>query len=113
MPGLVHGNYGPQNLLLEVAVWEVSAVLDWEFAHEGNPVEDLAWAEWIVRMHHAEAVGALVALFVGYGSRPPWGLRQDMMLQKCAALGELCRRRGQTEGAELWDRVNKQVNRAP
>jgi hypothetical protein len=81
VPGLVHGDYGPQNLLLEVAVWEVSAVLDWEFAHEGDPVEDLAWAEWIVRMHHAEAVGAPVALFAGYGSRQPWGLRQDMMLQ--------------------------------
>jgi hypothetical protein len=26
----------------------VTAVLDWEFAHLGQPVEDLAWAEWIV-----------------------------------------------------------------
>ena len=103
VPGLAHGDYGPQNLLLEVAAWEVSAVLDWEFAHEGDPVEDLAWAEWIVRMHHPDAVGALFALFVGYGSQPAWKLRQERMLRKCAALGELCRRRGHTEGAELWD----------
>lgn len=111
MPGLVHGDYGPQNLLLEVAAWEVSAVLDWEFAHEGDPVEDLAWAEWIVRMHHSDAVGALSALFASYGSQPPWRLRQDMMLRKCAALGELCRSRGQAEGAELWER-RRQATRA-
>jgi aminoglycoside phosphotransferase (APT) family kinase protein len=104
VPGLVHGDYGPQNLLLEVAAWKVSAVLDLEFAHEGDPIDNLAWAEWIVRMHHADAVGALFALFVGYGSRPPWKLRHDTMLRKCAGLGELCRRRGQAEGAELWER---------
>jgi tRNA A-37 threonylcarbamoyl transferase component Bud32 len=107
MPGLVHGDYGPQNLLLDVAAWEVSAVLDWEFAHDGDPVDDLAWAEWIVRMHHPDAVGALFALFVGYGSRPPWKLRHGTMLRKCEALRELCRRRGQTEGAELWDRRHR------
>ena len=67
MPGLVHGDYGPQNLLLEVAPWKVSALLDWEFAHAGDPIEDLAWAEWIVRMHHTDAVGALSALFVDVG----------------------------------------------
>ncbi len=104
VPGLVHGDYGPQNLLFEVAAWEVSAVLDWEFAHEGDPLEDLAWAEWIVRMHHLDAVGALAELFAGYGSRPPWKLRHDMMLRKCTALGELGRRDGETEGAALWDR---------
>jgi aminoglycoside phosphotransferase (APT) family kinase protein len=104
VPGLVHGDYGPQNLLLEVVAWEISAVLDWEFSHEGDPVEDLAWTEWIVRMHHPRAVGALSALFANYGSRPPWKLRHDMMLGKCAELRELCRRRGQAEGAELWER---------
>jgi aminoglycoside phosphotransferase (APT) family kinase protein len=33
-------------------------VVDWEFAHLGDPVEDLAWCEWIVRMHHPEHVDA-------------------------------------------------------
>lgn len=37
VPGMVHGDYGPQNLLLDTASWEVSAVLDWEFAHDGDP----------------------------------------------------------------------------
>jgi aminoglycoside phosphotransferase (APT) family kinase protein len=47
---LVHGDYGPQNLLFDADSFEVVAVLDWEFAHRGRPVEDLAWAEWIVRL---------------------------------------------------------------
>jgi tRNA A-37 threonylcarbamoyl transferase component Bud32 len=101
-PGFAHGDYGPQNLVFDVAAWEVGAVLDWEFAHEGDQVEDLAWAEWIVRTHHPDAAAALPALFHGYGSRPPWPLRQDTMLRKCATLEQLCRRRGQAEGAELW-----------
>jgi aminoglycoside phosphotransferase (APT) family kinase protein len=54
-PGvLVHGDYGPNNVLLDPAAEEVVAILDWEWAHAGNPLEDLAWCEWIVRMHHAE-----------------------------------------------------------
>jgi aminoglycoside phosphotransferase (APT) family kinase protein len=97
--------------LLEVAAWEVSAVLDWEFAHEGDPLDDLAWAEWIVRMHHRDAVEALSALFEGYGFRPPWKIRHDAMVKKCASFGGLCRRRGQIEGAELWDR-RQQATRA-
>ena len=63
-PTLVHGDYGPQNLLHDPATCEVVAVVDWEFAHLGDPVEDLAWAEWIVRMHHPAAVGAVPELLV-------------------------------------------------
>jgi|SRR6266487_931776 aminoglycoside phosphotransferase (APT) family kinase protein len=52
---LVHGDYGPQNCLLGPAAHEVIAVVDWEWAHAGDPVEDLAWCGWIVRMHHPPA----------------------------------------------------------
>ena len=36
---LVHGDYGPQNVLLDRADLEITAVLDWEWAHAGHPVE--------------------------------------------------------------------------
>ena len=39
---IVHGDFGPQNVL--IAGDNISALLDWEFAHAGQPVEDLAWA---------------------------------------------------------------------
>lgn len=38
---LVHGDYKPGNVLLEGS--EVTALLDWELAHLGDPMEDLGW----------------------------------------------------------------------
>jgi aminoglycoside phosphotransferase (APT) family kinase protein len=78
-----HGDYGPQNTLFDPASFAVTAVLDWEWAHDGDPIEDLAWCEWIVRTHHPSRVDALPALFDGYGRRPPWRARQAAALAKC------------------------------
>lgn len=38
---LVHGDYKPGNALLHDG--EISAMLDWELAHLGDPLEDLGW----------------------------------------------------------------------
>lgn len=38
---LVHGDYKPGNVLLHNG--KISAVLDWETAHIGDPLEDLGW----------------------------------------------------------------------
>ncbi len=40
-PSLVQGDTGPGNFLHDGV--EVTAVLDWELAHLGDPMEDLAW----------------------------------------------------------------------
>jgi len=80
---LVHGDFGPQNLLLDQDTFEVTAIVDWEFAHLGDGVLDLAWAEWIVRTHHPHLVDALPSLFKGYGLEPAWGQRQAAMVAKC------------------------------
>lgn len=40
-PVLVHGDFGPHNLMMRGD--EVTAVLDWERAHPGVPAEDLAY----------------------------------------------------------------------
>jgi len=82
----VHGDYGPQNMLFDPGTFEVTAVLDWEWAHPGDPIEDLAWAEWIVRTHHPDRVGALDALFEGYGHRPPLAERRAAALARCRQL---------------------------
>jgi tRNA A-37 threonylcarbamoyl transferase component Bud32 len=102
VPGLVHGDYGPQNLLFEPESLQVVAVLDWEFAHDGNRVEDLAWAEWIVRMHHPGAVRHLPALFDGYGRRTAWRLRHATMQDRCGRLREVCLGRGGHVAAQMW-----------
>lgn len=40
-PVLVHGDYRPANILIENG--KITALLDWELAHWGDPVDDLGW----------------------------------------------------------------------
>lgn len=100
---LVHGDYGPNNVLLDAAPGEVIAVVDWEWARAGDPVEDLAWCEWIVRMHHHEHVDALSSLFDAYGHHPAWIARQQAMVTQCRALLALSGRwEPGGEGVRRW-----------
>jgi aminoglycoside phosphotransferase (APT) family kinase protein len=93
MQVLVHGDYGPQNVLLDPAGLEITAVLDWEWAHAGDPLEDLAWCEWIVRMHHPRQVSLLGVFFDAYGEAvPPWRDRQACMVDRCQSLLDFCHR---------------------
>ena len=93
-PVVSHGDYGPQNVLLDPATMEITAVLDWEWAHSGAPVEDLAWCEWIIRMHHPSEVGLLGLFFAAYGGPiPPWPDRHAFMLDRCRSLLDLWHRR--------------------
>ncbi|WP_217213690.1 phosphotransferase family protein [Streptomyces sp. AC550_RSS872] len=90
---LVHGDFGPNNVLLDPDTFEVTAVVDWEFAHIGDPVEDLAWCEWVVRTHHPEHRPALGDFFRAYGGEvPPWPVRRAAMLTRCEALRQFCDR---------------------
>ena len=101
---LVHGDYGPNNVLLDPAGREITAVLDWEWAHAGDPAEDLAWCEWIVRMHHPRQVSLLGEFFGAYGGQiPPWPARQAIMADRCRSLLGLCRRQDPAgRGEEQW-----------
>ncbi|MEO8328874.1 MAG: aminoglycoside phosphotransferase family protein [Candidatus Nanopelagicales bacterium] len=99
---LVHGDFGPQNLLIEVASPRVTALLDWEFAHAGKPIEDLAWAEWCVRMHHPSETGQLPELFESYGGQPDWDVRQAEMVRQCERLIRYVEWQGAHDAAELW-----------
>lgn len=103
LPGLVHGDFGPQNILFTADAEDVVGVLDWEFAHEGSPIEDIAWCEWIVRMHHPGAATQLTVFFEAFGTRPTWQARHAEMLRRCASLQELCRRWGDHNGVALWN----------
>jgi hypothetical protein len=51
---------------------EVVAVLDWEFSHRCRVVEDLVWAEWIVRRHHLSAIPELAQLFERLAITTAW-----------------------------------------
>jgi aminoglycoside phosphotransferase len=96
---IVHGDFGPQNLLVDDD--RISALVDWELAHRGEPIEDLAWAEWIVRMHHRDTVDALDELHRGAALDVDWPTRHAAMVRRCEALVRYCERH-RTDGAELW-----------
>jgi aminoglycoside phosphotransferase (APT) family kinase protein len=99
---VVHGDFGPQNMLFDLEAGTVTGVLDWESAHVGGPVEDLAWAEWLVRMHHPDAIGALDSLFVAAAVSASWTERQAEMIRHVEALAELCEAGDMTESAADW-----------
>ncbi len=99
---VVHGDFGPQNMLFDLGRESVTAVLDWEYAHRGDPIEDLAWCEWIVRMHHPDQVSLLRSLFAGYGERPPWAARRQIMIEKCELFEERSRAEGPENARALW-----------
>jgi aminoglycoside phosphotransferase len=89
---LVHGDFGPNNVLLDARARDVTAVLDWEWMHVGAPVEDLAWCEFIVRMHHPSDQPALDAFYSSYGSRPAWADLHQAITRRCEWMLELCER---------------------
>ena len=105
---VVHGDFGPQNMLFDLNTNRVTGVLDWESAHVGHAVEDLAWTEWIVRMHHPEATDALDALFEAAGQRPPWPQRQAAMIRQIEDLIGYCESAGRDHSAADWrDRLRR------
>ena len=87
-----HGDFGPNNILLKDQTLDVAAVLDWEFSGVGPAIADIAWCEWIVRMHHPDAVSMLPEFFDAYGTRPTWKERQVEMLRRCRSLEAFARR---------------------
>jgi aminoglycoside phosphotransferase len=89
---LVHGDFGPNNVLLDKRARAVTAVLDWEWTHAGDPIQDLAWTEFIMRLHHPADVLALDDFYTAYGIRPPWPRVQQTIVSRCESLLELCQR---------------------
>jgi len=48
-PVLVQGDTGPGNLMYDGD--RVSAIIDWELAHFGDPMDDIAWLSWRATQH--------------------------------------------------------------
>jgi aminoglycoside phosphotransferase (APT) family kinase protein len=66
---LCHGDVGPGNFLHDGA--RVTALLDWEFAHLGDPMDDLGWLAF--RGHHLQAdIGSLTEQLARWSARTRW-----------------------------------------
>lgn len=108
---IVHGDFGPQSLLLDETGRQVVGVLDWEFCHVGDPVRDLAWCEWNVRMHLPAAAPALPAFYEAYGHRPSWETRRSAMLRRCLELEIFALRSEETGRAAAQWRARHDLTR--
>lgn len=104
-----HGDFGPNNMLFGTDGKTV-AVLDWEFSTTGRAITDLAWCEWVIRMHHPEVIPDLIAFFDAYGSRPPWSVRHTEMIRRCRWLEDFTRRWDPTgPGVTVWQQRTRVV----
>ena len=105
---IVHGDFGPQNMLFDLDADCVAGVVDWESAHIGRPIEDLAWTEWLVRMHHRDAIDALDELFAATTQRPSWSERHAAMVHQCQEVLAYCVSAGMESSAAEWrDRLRR------
>ncbi len=67
-PVLVHGDAGPGNFLFEGG--HMTALLDWELAHIGDPMEDLAWFSMRCVMEPAPGFADRIAEYEQSMGRP-------------------------------------------
>ena len=67
-PAFVHGDAGPGNFLFEDG--HLTALLDWELAHPGDPMEDLAWFSMRVVMEPVPDFAACLRAYERVRERP-------------------------------------------
>ena len=84
----VHGDFAPVNVIL-AAHGSVAALLDFEHAHVGDPLADVAWWGWVVRHHHPEAWAAAWPTFCRAAGADP---QRDASIVHALTLEELSRR---------------------
>ena len=65
---LVHGDAGPGNFLFQHGA--LTAVIDWELAHLGDPMEDIAWLSMRCVMEPVPDFPAALAAYVQAGGVP-------------------------------------------
>ena len=65
-PSLLHGDIGLHNVLIENE--RVTAVLDWEVAHIGDPAEDLSWTLQCTDQYVSEE--RLLEMYYEAGGKP-------------------------------------------
>lgn len=65
-----HGDFAPYNVIVSEDGTEVRAIVDWEAAHVGDPLVDLAWCEYQHQRLFPRHGYAIPHLFAGYGALP-------------------------------------------
>ena len=106
---LAHGDFGPQNVLVARDSFEIVGLVDWEWAHFGDKFEDIAWAEWLIRMHYKAKRHMIDALYDGFGEMPVWETRHTFMIRKCEAILAFAKDDRNEQSIAMWDERIKRV----
>lgn len=99
---LIHGDFSILNLFLDQSSKPEITILDWEWAHLGEPVEDLAWMEWSIRMNYGKFIKELPFFFEAYGEIPDWQYRKEAMTAQCFRNLEFARMVGERKLIQQW-----------
>ena len=98
---LVHSDLNPKNVLVDPASLEVTALLDWEFAHAGSPYADLGN---LLRFERDESFAtAVVAAYCAFMPATPDDLLDRARAADLVALVDLASRRGSNPVADAAD----------
>ena len=98
---LVHGDFGPQNVLVDDNT--VTAVVDWEWSAQGACVTDPAWLEWTILMHYPSQAAAIAVFYEAYGTLPSWAARHESMLAACRRRHDAAREHGHEQSITAWE----------
>jgi aminoglycoside phosphotransferase (APT) family kinase protein len=80
---VIHADPGPYNVIVDPESGGVRALIDWELARIGDPIEDLALLEWNMRIWWGSSGDVLRHLYDAYGSLPEWSRRHAAMIERC------------------------------
>jgi aminoglycoside phosphotransferase (APT) family kinase protein len=95
---LVHSDFNPKNLLVDPETLEVTGLVDWEFAHAGNPYADLGN---LLRFDREPAFAdAVLSTYAEAMGEHPQRVLDLARAADLFALAELAARRGQNPVAD-------------
>jgi aminoglycoside phosphotransferase len=83
---VIHGDFAPYNVIVSEDGTEVRAIVDWEAAHVGDPLVDLAWCEWQCQRVFPRHGYALPQLFAGFGRLPSRGALEAALATRMSEL---------------------------
>ncbi len=99
---LIHGDFNIYNIMFDLNMMTDICILDWEWAHLGESVEDLAWMEWSIRMNFTKFEKDLPYFYEAYGEIPDWRYRKDAMILQCNRNLEYARMIGERKTMQQW-----------
>lgn len=107
---LVHSDFNPKNLLVDPETLAITGLVDWEFAHAGNPFTDLGN---LLRFERDDAFTR--AVLTSYVARRGGEETEVLGLARAAdlwALVDLATRRGQNPVADQADALLRAIARS-